>query len=221
MKFKHKYLNNKKKTQTTAEYRDCGHADLIQQVWGRAEKPVFLIVQQWLGYTGRTECWCITYYNLETLCNRTWPIRLFSIPYKDEISVDSEYNDYNKPRQCIKRQKHHFVDKGQYSQSHVLSSSHVWMWELDHKEGWGQKNWCLQIMVLEKTPESPLDCKEIRPVDPKENQPWIFIGRTDTEAEIPLLWLPDVKSQLIGKKSWCWERLKAKGEEGGRGWVGI
>ena len=75
------------------------------------------------------------------------------------------------------------------------------MWELDHKEGWALKNWCFQIVVLEKTLESPLDSKEIKPVNPKGNQPWIFIGRTDTEAEAPILCLLDMKSQLIGKDS--------------------
>ena len=75
----------------------------------------------------------------------------------------------------------------------------VVMWELDHKEGWALKNWCFQTMVLVKTLESPLDWKEIKPVNPKENQPWVFIGRTDAETDIPVLWLPDVKSQLNGK----------------------
>ena len=78
-------------------------------------------------------------------------------------------------------------------------SSHVWIWELDHKEGWVQKNWCFWTVVLEKILESPLDCKEIKPVNPKGNQSWIFIGRTDAEAETPVLWPPDVKSWLIGK----------------------
>ena len=92
-----------------------------------------------------------------------------------------------------------------------FSSSHVCMWELDHKEGWVPKNWCFLIVVLEKTLESPLDCKEIKPVNPKGNQPWIFIGRTDAEA--PILWSPDSKNQLIGKdpdagKDW---RQKEKG----------
>ena len=73
------------------------------------------------------------------------------------------------------------------------------MWELDHKEGWEAKNWCFQILVLEKTLESSLDCKEIKLVNPKGNQPWIFIGKTDTEAEVPVLWPPDAKSWLIGK----------------------
>ena len=80
-----------------------------------------------------------------------------------------------------------------------LSSSHVWMWELDHKEGWAPKNSCFWTMVLEKTLESPLDSKEIKPVNPKGNQPWIFIVRTDAEAEAEIIWPPDVKRQLIGK----------------------
>ena len=84
----------------------------------------------------------------------------------------------------LKKQRHHFADKGPYSQSYVFSSSHVQMWELDHTEGWAPKNWCFLIAVLEKTLESPLDCKEMKPVNPKRDQPWIFIGRTDAEAEL-------------------------------------
>ena len=99
----------------------------------------------------------------------------------------------------IKKQRHHFADKGPHSQSYSFSSSHVQMWELDHKEDWAPKNWCFWIVVLERTLESPLDSKEIKPVNPKENQLWIFIGRTDAEADVPILWLPDVKSLLIGK----------------------
>ena len=94
------------------------------------------------------------------------------------------------------------------------------MWELDHKEGWVLKNWCFQFAVLEKTLESPLDTKEIKPVHPKGNQPWIFIGRTHAEAEAPILWPPDVKRWLIGKDPECWERLKAGGEGDDRGWNG-
>ena len=84
-------------------------------------------------------------------------------------------------------------------ESYDFSGSHVQMWELDHKEGWVPKSWCFQTVELEKTLESPLDCKEIKPVHPKGNQPWIFIRRTDAEVEAPILWPPDVKSQLIGK----------------------
>ena len=106
---------------------------------------------------------------------------------------------YDKPRQCIKKQRHHFSNKGPYSQSYGFSNSHVRMWELNHKEGWAWKNWCFWTVMLEKTLESPLDCKEIKPVNPKGNQPWIFTGRTDTEASDPILLSPDVKGHLIGK----------------------
>ena len=106
---------------------------------------------------------------------------------------------YDQPRQHTKKQSHYFANKGLSSQSYGLSSSHVWMWELDHKEGWAPKNWCFWTMVLEKTLQSPLDCKKIQPVHPKGNQSWIFIGRTDAEAETPVVWPPDVKSWLIWK----------------------
>ena len=110
-----------------------------------------------------------------------------------------EKERYDKPRQCITKQRHHFANRGPYSQSCGFSSGHVWIWELDHKEGWVPKNWCFRIVVLEKTLESPLDSKEIKPVNPKGNYPWIFIGRTDAEAEAPILWSSDAKSRLIGK----------------------
>ena len=99
----------------------------------------------------------------------------------------------------MEKQRHYFANKGPSSQSYGFSSSHVQMWELDRKEGWVQKNWCFQSVVLEKTLESPLDSRENKPVHPKGNQPWIFIGRTDAEAEPPILWPPDAKSWLIGK----------------------
>ena len=85
------------------------------------------------------------------------------------------------------------------NQGYGFSSSHVWMWELDYKENWTSKNWCFSAVVLEKTLESPLDCKEIQPVRPKGNQSWILIGRTDVEAETPIFWPPDMKNWLIGK----------------------
>ena len=121
---------------------------------------------------------------------------------------------YDKARQLIKKQRHHLADKDSYSQSYGFSSSHVRMWELDHKAGWALKNWCFWTVVLEKTLVSPLDCKEIKPVNPKRNQPWIFIKRTDAEPEAPILWPLDVKRQLMGKdpdagKDW---RQKKKGE---------
>ena len=96
-------------------------------------------------------------------------------------------------------QRHHLANKDPYSQSYGFSSSHVWMWELDHKEVWAPKKWCFQIVGLEKTVKSPLDCKEIKPVNTKRNQPWIFIGRTDVEPEAPILWPPDSESWFFGK----------------------
>ena len=103
---------------------------------------------------------------------------------------------YDKPRQHIEKQRHHFADKGLYSQSDSFSSSHVQMWELGHKEGWASTNWYFLTVVLEKTLESPLNSNEI---NPKGNQFWIFIGRTDAEAEAPILWPPNAKSWLTGK----------------------
>ena len=97
----------------------------------------------------------------------------------------------------FKKQRYHFADKGLYSQSYGFSSIHGWTWELDHKEDWVSKNWCFWTVLLEKTLESPLNCKEIKPVNPKGNQSWIFIGSTDAEA--PIVWPPDTKSQLIRK----------------------
>ena len=99
----------------------------------------------------------------------------------------------------LKSKRHYFADKGPSSQSYGFSSGHVWMWELDYKERWASKNWCFQTVVLEKTLESPLDNKEIKPVNPKGNQLWIFIRRSDDEAETPILWPPEVKSWLIWK----------------------
>ena len=126
---------------------------------------------------------------------------------------------YSKPRQDIKKQRYHFANKGPYSQSYGFSSSHVQMWELDHKKGWVPKNGRLQIVVLEKSLESPLDREETKPVNPKGNQPWIFIGKDwcwswnsntlATWCEEPIHW----------KRPWCWERLEA-GEGDNRGWDG-
>ena len=127
-----------------------------------------------------------------------------------KITADGDYNHeiktfapwkkiYDQPRQHIKKQRHQFANKGPSSQSYGFPSSHVWMWELDYKESWALKNWCFWSVVLEKTLESSLDCKEIQPVHPKGNQSWIFIRRTDAEAEIPILWPLDGKNWLIGK----------------------
>ena len=125
---------------------------------------------------------------------------------------------YDKPRQHIKKQRHYFANKGLYSQSYGFSSSHVWMWELGNKKGWALKNWCLKTVVLQKTLESPLDSKEIKPINSTGNQFWIFIGRTDTKAEAPMLWPPDAKSRLIGKdpdagKNWRQEEKRMTQDE--------
>ena len=156
------------------------------------------------------------------------PCRLTSISLEDEFQENICFIDYakafdcvksyDKPRQRIKKERHHFANKGSHSECYGFSSSHVWLWESDHKEGWVLKNWCFWIVVLEKTLESPLDRKEIKPVNPKGNQPWIFIGRdwcwsSNTSAT----WWEELTHW---KKCWCWERLKAGGEGGSRGWDG-
>ena len=125
---------------------------------------------------------------------------------------------YDQPRQHIKKQRHYFADKGPSSQSYGFSSSHVWMWELGYKESWALKNWCFWTGVLEKTLESPLDCKEIQPVHPKGNQSWIFTGRTDAGAETPILWPPDAKNWLLSKdpdagEDWRWEEKEMTEDE--------
>ena len=138
-----------------------------------------------------------------------------------------------KTRQQIKKQRHHFANKGPSSQGCGFSSGHVWMWELDCEEGWALKNWCFWTVVLEKTLASLLDCK-IQPVHPKGDQSWIFIGRTDGEAEYPILWPPDVKSWLIGKdpdagKDWRWEEKGTTKDKmvgwhhwlNGHGWIWV
>ena len=119
-----------------------------------------------------------------------------SVKLKDACSLKKILD---KPRQYIKKQRHHFAEKGPYSQSYGFPSSHVWMWELDHTEGWALKNWCFRIEVLEKMLESPLDSKEIKPVNPKGNHLWTFIGRTYAKAEASIFWPLDVKRQLNGK----------------------
>ena len=122
----------------------------------------------------------------------------------------------------MKKQRCYFetllCHKGPSNQSYGFSSSHVWMWELDHKESWVPKNWCFWTVVLKKTLESPLGCKEIKPVNLKGNQSWIFIGRTDAEVEAPILWPPDVRHWLIGKdldagKNWRQEEKGTKENE--------
>ena len=125
---------------------------------------------------------------------------------------------YDQPRQHIKKQRHYITGKVWSSQTRGFSSSHVWMWELDYKESWALKNWCFWTVVLEKILETPLDCKEIQPVHPKRSQSWMFIGRTDAEADTPILWPPDVRNWLIGKdpdagKDWRQEEKRMTEDE--------
>ena len=140
---------------------------------------------------------------------KQWQILFFGVPVsiqmvtaamklKDTCSLEEKLW---KPRQHIKKQRHYFADKGPSNLSCGFSSSHVWMWELEYKESWALKNWHFWTVVLEKTLESPWDCKEIKPVNLKVNQSWIFTGRTDAEAEAPVLCPPDLKSRLIRKES--------------------
>ena len=137
---------------------------------------------------------------------------------KDACSLEE---NYNQPRQHIQKQRHYFANKGPSSQSYGFSSSHVWIWELDHIESWAPKNWCSRTVLLEKTLESLLDCK-IKLVNSKGNQSWTFIGRIDSEAEAPILWPPDAKNWLIGKnpdagKDWGQEE-KGTTEDKTVGW---
>ena len=123
--------------------------------------------------------------------------------------------------ESILKSRHYFADKDPSSQSYGFSSSHVWMWELDHKESWTPKNWCYWTVVLEKTLESPLDCKEIKPIYLKGNQSWIFTGRTDAETEAPILWSTYAKKWLIGKDPAAgrdWEQ-EEKGTTRWDGWM--
>ena len=138
---------------------------------------------------------------------------------KDTCSLKKSYDQ---PRQHIKKQRHYFANKDLSTQSYGFSSSHGWMWELDHKEGWALKNWCFWTVVLEKTLESPLDCKKIKPVNPEGNQSWIFIAGTDAEAEAPILWPPDAKNWLIWKDPDAgkdWRQGKKGTTEDKKGWM--
>ena len=125
---------------------------------------------------------------------------------------------YDQPRQHIKKQSRYLANEGLTSQGYVFPSSHVWMWELDYEESWAPNTWCFWTVVLEKTLESPLDCKEIQPVHPKGDQSWVFIGRTDVEAESPMLWPPDAKNWIIWKdpdagKDWGQEEKEMTEDE--------
>ena len=138
------------------------------------------------------------------------------VPASHEIKrpLDPWKESYDKSRRSIIKQRHHFDDEGPQNQSYGIFSIHVQTWELVHKEDWVLKNWCFRTVVLEKTLDSPLGCKEIKPVNPKGNQPWILIGRTDAKTEALILWPLDAKSWLIGKdpdagKNWRQEQTEA------------
>ena len=139
--------------------------------------------------------------------------------FKDAYSLEESYDQ---PIQHIQKQRHYFASKSLASQSYGFSSGHVWMWELDSEGSWAPKNWCFWTVVLEKTLESPLDCKEVQPVHTKRDQSWMLIGRTDVKAETPVLWPPDAKNWLVWKdpdagKDWRWEE-KGTAEDKIVGW---
>ena len=149
------------------------------------------------------------------MCEQTEPLEMVTAAMKlrDACSLEESYDQ---PRLHNKKQRHYFTNKGLSSQSYGFSSSHVWMWDLDHKESWAPKNCCFWIVVLEKILESPLDCKDIHPVHPTGDQSWVFIGRTDAEAETPILWPTDAKNWLIGKDPDAgkdWRREKGTTED--------
>ena len=134
------------------------------------------------------------FWGLQNHCRwwlQPWNYKML-IPWKES---------YDQPRQHIKKQRRYFANKGPSNQGYGFSSGHVWMWELDCKESWAPKNWCFWSVVLEKTLESTLDCKEIPSIHPKGDQSWVFIGRIDVEAETPILWPLDVKGHW--KRPWC------------------
>ena len=146
---------------------------------GNRDKFYFLGLQRMMWM------WCVWMmheYDVHS-CTCMWMMTA-AVELKDAYLKES----YDKPRQHFKKRRHHFAYKGLSSQSYGFSSNCVWMWELDHKEGWAPKSWCFWTIVLEKTLESGLDSKEIKPVHPKGNQPWIFIGRTVAKAETLILW---------------------------------
>ena len=157
--------------------------------------------------------------NLKSMKNNNLPNLLF------EKYILCLVNIYDKTRQCIKKQRHHFADKGLHSQTYGFSNHHIWMWELNHKEGRVPKNWYFWTVVMEKTLESPKDNKEttttIKPVNPRGNEPWIFIGRTGAEAEAPIFWPPGMKNWLTGKDPDAgkdWRQDKGVTEDGIIGW---
>ena len=143
------------------------------------------------------------------------PDRLYFLGHQNHCR--SWLKRYDKPRQHSKKQRHYFADKDPSSQSHGFSNSHVWMWELNHKESWAPKNWCFWTVLLEKTVESPLDCKEIQPVNPKEISPEYPLEGLMLKLKLQYFghWCEEL---IYWKRPWCWERLKVGGEGDDRGW---
>ena len=140
--------------------------------------------------------WSLTFNMLCRVCEKSFNVGICLTFFKSLLTPWEK--SYDQPRQHIQKQRHYFANKGPSSQSYGFFSSHVWMRGLDYKESWAL-NWCFWSVALEKTLESPLDCKEIQPVHPKGNQSWVFIGSTDVEAETPILRPLDAKSWLIWK----------------------
>ena len=139
---------------------------------------------------------------------KSWQMVIAAMKLKDTCSLEGKLWQI---WQYIIKQRHHFADKGPYSQSYSFPAV-MHRCKLDHIQGWAPRNWCFWTVILDKTLESPLDCKEIKSVNPKVNQHWMFIGRTDTEAECPILWPPDAIRANALEKTLSWEWLKAKGE---------
>ena len=158
-----------------SENKDHQSHHFMGNRWGNSVSSVRLY---FLGLQNHCEWWL-----------QPWNKKMFA-PWK---------KSYDQPRQRIKKQRHYFANKVLSGQTYGFSSSHAWMWEWDYKESWALKNWYFWNVLLEKTLASPLDCKEVQPVHPRENQSWILIRRTDAEADTPILWPPDVKSWLIWK----------------------
>ena len=172
--------------------------NLLMKVKEESEKSVLKVNIQktQILASGPITSWQIDGKTMETVTDfscspKSLQMMTAAMILKDAYSLEEKHDQ---TRQHIKKQRYYFANKGPFSRSYGFSSSHVWMWELDYKESCAPKNWCFWIVVLEKTLVSPLDSKEIKPVNPKGNQPWIFIRRTEVEAETPVCWPPDVKN---------------------------
>ena len=182
--------------------------NLTFKIWNHGIQSYHVMVNRWEGNVNSDRLDFLGYQNTE---DGDW-----SHEIKRRLLLGRKA--LTNPDSILKKQRHHFADKGSYSRSYSFSSSQVQFWELVCKDGWALKNWGFWTVVLEKTLESLLVCKEIKPDNPKGNQPWIFIGKTDAEAKVLILWPPDVKSQLIRKtpdvwKDWGQKEKGATGDE--------